>query len=462
MRARVARHHLEIGADERRQVGLVDDQQVRLRDARPALARDLVAAGHVDDVDGEVGELAAELRGQVVAAALDEQQLRPEPHHQLPQRIQVLAHIVADGGVRAAAGLHGGDALGRKRAVAHQELAVLLREDVVGHDREAVVVAQQPAERQQQRRLAAADRAADADRERARAEVAGQRRVAPVEQRQDRPARRGRADACDRAGDSAWDRSSDASGLKQSRVQPIVARLQRDRSPAAVCARSSTTSPAHSSGHVRRATARRPSAAAAPRSRRRSRADGGRQHAACRAVQHDLLRGLAAAGRAPERRRPRAARRAHASRRRAPSAPSSAADGQTRAAVASSVRPWTRLARLATALVRNASASASSASSAPGVVECRVHQRQHRVPGLQNRRVDEVAQRLRASDLAVLPGGFEPPGMREQRPSGNAESTTCQVSHSDIGSLRTGNTAAPAAARAAGCARSSSPSAVTT
>ena len=71
----------------------------------PALARDLVAAGHVDHVDREVGQLAAELRGQVVAAALDEQQIRAEPDHQLLQRVEVLADVVAHGRVRAAAGL---------------------------------------------------------------------------------------------------------------------------------------------------------------------------------------------------------------------------------------------------------------------------------------------------------------------------------------------------------------------
>jgi len=39
----VAPHHAEVGADGRREVDLVDDEQVGLRDARPALARDLRA-----------------------------------------------------------------------------------------------------------------------------------------------------------------------------------------------------------------------------------------------------------------------------------------------------------------------------------------------------------------------------------------------------------------------------------
>jgi hypothetical protein len=55
--AGVAVHDLQRRADHRGQVDLVDDQQVALHDARAALARDLVAGGHVDDVDGEVRQL---------------------------------------------------------------------------------------------------------------------------------------------------------------------------------------------------------------------------------------------------------------------------------------------------------------------------------------------------------------------------------------------------------------------
>jgi hypothetical protein len=36
---RCRRHHAEVGADVRREVGLVDDEEVALGDARPALAR---------------------------------------------------------------------------------------------------------------------------------------------------------------------------------------------------------------------------------------------------------------------------------------------------------------------------------------------------------------------------------------------------------------------------------------
>ena len=141
---------------------LLIDEQIALRDAGPALARDLVAAGDVDDVDREVGELAAVLRGEVVAAALDEEELGLVAH-ELLERVEVRRDVLADRGVRAAAGLDGADLRGGQRFVAVEELGVLAREDVVGHDAERDAVAQLPAQREHERGLAAADRAADPD-----------------------------------------------------------------------------------------------------------------------------------------------------------------------------------------------------------------------------------------------------------------------------------------------------------
>src|SRR5215813_12370150 len=71
----VAVHHSQICSDMGREIGLVDDQEIRLGDSRAALARNLVSSGHVDDVDGEVRQLAAVLGREVVAAALDEEKL---------------------------------------------------------------------------------------------------------------------------------------------------------------------------------------------------------------------------------------------------------------------------------------------------------------------------------------------------------------------------------------------------
>ena len=150
----------------RREVGLVDDEQIGLRDAGAALARDLVAAGDVDDVDRVVDELAAVLRREVVAAALDEEQLgrgRAAISSSSATRFGVMSSRIAACGqppVSTARMCAGGE-----RLVALQELGVLAGEDVVGDDAEPHAVAQRAAEREDERGLAAADRAADADGE---------------------------------------------------------------------------------------------------------------------------------------------------------------------------------------------------------------------------------------------------------------------------------------------------------
>ena len=133
----LADHPLDVGADVRREVGLVDRQQVGAGDARAALARDVVAAGDVDHEDLHVGERGGEDRGQVVAAALDEDDVeRPGRRLELLDRLEVRGDVVADRGVRAAAGLDRGDPLDRQHAGGAQELGVLGRVDVVGHDAE--------------------------------------------------------------------------------------------------------------------------------------------------------------------------------------------------------------------------------------------------------------------------------------------------------------------------------------
>ena len=110
----VAGHHLEVAPTcGARSVLLMTSRSLCVMPG-PALARDLVAAGDVDDVDRVVDELAAVLRGEVVAAALDEQQLGRDVAHQLLERVEVLADVLADRGVRAAAGLDGADL--RRRA----------------------------------------------------------------------------------------------------------------------------------------------------------------------------------------------------------------------------------------------------------------------------------------------------------------------------------------------------------
>ena len=138
-----------------------------LRDAGAAFARDLVAGGDVDHVERQIGQFGAERGGEVVAARFDENDVEVgERAVEARHRLEVDRGVLADRGVRAAAGLDADDALGRERFVAHQELRVLLGVDVVGDDAELVFVAQRAAQRQRQRGLAGTDRAADADPQR--------------------------------------------------------------------------------------------------------------------------------------------------------------------------------------------------------------------------------------------------------------------------------------------------------
>ena len=151
----------------RREVGLVDDQQVGLRDAGAALARDLLAAGDVDHVEREVRQLGAEGRGEVVAARLDEDHVEVgEALLHALDRLEVDRRVLADRGVRASAGLDAHDALGRQRLGRDEQALVFLGVDVVRHDRELVALAQPLAEHLDERGLAGADGAADADAER--------------------------------------------------------------------------------------------------------------------------------------------------------------------------------------------------------------------------------------------------------------------------------------------------------
>lgn len=64
-------HDGEVCADGGGQVGFVDDEEVGLGDAGAAFARDFVAAGDVDHLDGEVGQLAAKAGGEVIATGFE-------------------------------------------------------------------------------------------------------------------------------------------------------------------------------------------------------------------------------------------------------------------------------------------------------------------------------------------------------------------------------------------------------
>ena len=85
----------------------------------PPLRGILSPADDVDHVEREVGQLRAEGRGEIVAAGFDEDEVeaREAPAH-LVDRREVDRGVLADRGVRAAAGLDADDAL---RAPARRE-----------------------------------------------------------------------------------------------------------------------------------------------------------------------------------------------------------------------------------------------------------------------------------------------------------------------------------------------------
>src|ERR1700719_83145 len=161
---RIARHHAEARSHVIGQIDLVDDQQVGSGDARTALPRNLVTGGDVDDVDRRLHQFRAEARGEIVAAALEKDEVEiGEPTGQLVQRVKVHRGILADRRVRTSTRLHADDAIRGERLAPYQEFHVLAGEDIVGDYAELVVGTHALAERVDERGLAGANRTADAD-----------------------------------------------------------------------------------------------------------------------------------------------------------------------------------------------------------------------------------------------------------------------------------------------------------
>ena len=113
-----------------------------------------------------VGQLRREGGGQVVAARFDDHHLQTRKLlFQLGDGGEVDAGILADGAVRAAAGLDADDPVQRQDLAPGQELGVLARVDVVGDDRQVDRRPECATELFDQGRLAGADRSADAEGE---------------------------------------------------------------------------------------------------------------------------------------------------------------------------------------------------------------------------------------------------------------------------------------------------------
>ena len=140
-------HHLEAGADVRREVGLVDDEDVRMRDPGPVLARDLVAGGDVDHIDEIVDQRRRKGERQIIAAAFDQHDIaiRKAPLHVLDRR-EVHAWILAHRSMRAGTCLHSEDAFLEQNALEGtlDVLGVLGRHHVVGDDEHLDAEVEQP------------------------------------------------------------------------------------------------------------------------------------------------------------------------------------------------------------------------------------------------------------------------------------------------------------------------------
>ena len=157
---------MQVGADVRGEVDLVDEQEVGTGNARTALARDLVARGDVNDVDGVVGQFRGEGGRQVVAATLDENKLQVAiVIRQAGDGFEVYGSVFANGAVWTAAGFNADDAFDVQGTAAAQKFGIFPGVDVVRHHRQAVTVAESLAEAVDEGGLAGADGSADADRQ---------------------------------------------------------------------------------------------------------------------------------------------------------------------------------------------------------------------------------------------------------------------------------------------------------
>ncbi len=132
---RVVVHHLKRRMHVGRKVGLVDYENVTLRYSGTVLAGNLVAGGHVDDVDEEVDESRGESKGEVVASAFDKHNVGVGKLglHFLDGGY-IHRRVLAHGRVGARAGLYANDTVFHKHTFEHAPymLGILGGDDVVG------------------------------------------------------------------------------------------------------------------------------------------------------------------------------------------------------------------------------------------------------------------------------------------------------------------------------------------
>ena len=163
-RTPLALHPVDVDADIRGEICLVDDEQVGAGDARPTLADDVPSPGDVEHEDLRVDERGRERRGEVVPAGLDEHKIQGrEILLEVLDREEVHRHVVADRRVRAGAGLDGPDSRGVEHPGGAQHPGVLVGVDVVRHDAEGQLITEFAAQHPDERGLAGAHRPGDTE-----------------------------------------------------------------------------------------------------------------------------------------------------------------------------------------------------------------------------------------------------------------------------------------------------------
>ena len=178
---RVTFHYFEVCSDGLGKVRFVDDQQVGLGDARPALAGDFVTARDIDNLDGVIGEFATEASSEVIPSGFEEEKIGFEFAMKFFQSQKIGGNIFANSSVRTATRFDRTNAFCGKSLVVDQKFAVFLGEDVIGDRGQAELVAQAQAKLKHQCGLAASDRPADANGKCALGKIALDRQIAIVE-----------------------------------------------------------------------------------------------------------------------------------------------------------------------------------------------------------------------------------------------------------------------------------------
>ena len=146
----------------RRKIDLVDHQEVRSRNAGSTLPWNLVARGHIDDVDREIDQLGTERCAEVVAAAFDNHEI--EVWKLAIESVdcrEIHRSVFPDCSMWASARFDANNAILGQGLGAQEKLRVFLRVNVVGHHGDLEAVTHPLAQSLYQARLAGPNGSSD-------------------------------------------------------------------------------------------------------------------------------------------------------------------------------------------------------------------------------------------------------------------------------------------------------------